>query len=126
MSVVLCIVFVACAVCGCSGAASQKFPQKFSFQYGGKEITIGDNIDKAVEYLGEPEFTTDPAEYDCVRWGYDGVTIKQLDSTIISISISDLILLRNKIKLLPVTVCHLDNSFGTKDCSISICLRQCF
>ena len=60
MSVVLCIVFVACAVCGCSGAASQKFPQKFSFQYGGKEITIGDNIDKAVEYLGEPEFTTYP------------------------------------------------------------------
>lgn len=89
MSVVLCIVFVACAVCGCSGAASQKFPQKFSFQYGGKEITIGDNIDKAVEYLGEPEFTTDPDEYDCVLWGYDGVTIKQLDSTIISISISD-------------------------------------
>ena len=75
MSVVLCIVFVACAVCGCSGAASQKFPQKFSFQYGGKEIAIGDNIDKAVEYLGEPEFTTDPDEYDCVRWGYDGVTI---------------------------------------------------
>ena len=122
MSVVLCIVFVACAVCGCSGAASQKFPQKFSFQYGGKEIVLGDNIDKAVEYLGEPEFTTDPDEYDCVLWGYDGVTIKQLDSTIISISISDLILLRNKIKLLPVTVCHLDNSFGTKDCSITICL----
>ena len=89
MSVVLCIVFVACAVCGCSGAASQKFPQKFSFQYGGKEIVLGDNIDKAVEYLGEPEFTTDPDEYDCVLWGYDGVTIKQLDSTIISISISD-------------------------------------
>ena len=89
MSVVLCIVFVACAVCGCSGTASQKFPQKFSFQYGGKEITIGDNIDKAVEYLGEPEFTTDPDEYDCVLWGYNGVTIKQLDSTIISISISD-------------------------------------
>lgn len=89
MSVVLCIVFVACAVCGCSGAASQKFPQKFSFQYGGKEIVLGDNIDKAVEYLGEPEFTTDPDEYDCVLWGYNGVTIKQLDSTIISISISD-------------------------------------
>lgn len=42
MSVVLCIIFVACAVCGCSGAASQKFSQKFSLKYGGKEIALGD------------------------------------------------------------------------------------